>query len=136
MIKAVRESTEPGHLKKEAIRYLTGVKGTLVQKKKREAEREAEKAKAAAENRGMTNDSNGAAVAATNGGGHVPKHANGAADAPQPAQSTLAASHNGNSAHAAPLPPTSRATPAQTSHAGRGSDPRYMQQWALGGLGR
>lgn len=41
MIQAVKLSTEPGHLKQETMRYLTGLKGTLVQKKKKEAERKA-----------------------------------------------------------------------------------------------
>ena len=39
MLRAVRDSPEAGHLKKEALKYLTGLKGTLVQKKKRDAEK-------------------------------------------------------------------------------------------------
>jgi chromodomain-helicase-DNA-binding protein 4 len=41
MILAVKSSSEPGHLKQETMKYLKGVKGTLVQKKKKEAERKA-----------------------------------------------------------------------------------------------
>lgn len=41
MIQAVKLSTEPGHLKQEAIKYLKGLKGALVQKKKKEAEKKA-----------------------------------------------------------------------------------------------
>lgn len=39
MLVALSESTEAGHLVKEAKKYLRGVKGTLVQKKKQEAEK-------------------------------------------------------------------------------------------------
>lgn len=39
MILAVKESPEAGHLKKETLKYLTGLKGSLVQNKKREAEK-------------------------------------------------------------------------------------------------
>ncbi|KAG9658545.1 hypothetical protein KCU64_g4448, partial [Aureobasidium melanogenum] len=53
MIRAVKLSSEPGHLKSETLKYLTGLKGTLVQKKKKEAEK-----KAAAAN-GSTNPSAG-----------------------------------------------------------------------------
>jgi len=52
MIAAVRESPEAGHLKKEALKYLTGLKGTLVQKKKRAAEAAQAIAAAAAANTG------------------------------------------------------------------------------------
>lgn len=41
MIQAVKSSSEAGHLKAETMKYLTGLKGTLVQKKKKEAERKA-----------------------------------------------------------------------------------------------
>ncbi|KAG9961655.1 SNF2 family DNA-dependent chromodomain-containing ATPase, partial [Aureobasidium melanogenum] len=41
MIRAVKLSSEPGHLKSETLKYLTGLKGTLVQKKKKEAEKKA-----------------------------------------------------------------------------------------------
>jgi len=41
MIRAVKLSSEPGHLKAETLKYLTGLKGTLVQKKKKEAEKKA-----------------------------------------------------------------------------------------------
>jgi chromodomain-helicase-DNA-binding protein 4 len=41
MIHAVKLSSEPGHLKAETLKYLTGLKGTLVQKKKKEAEKKA-----------------------------------------------------------------------------------------------
>lgn len=37
MLVALKQSPEAGHLVKEASRYLKGVKGTLVQKKKRDA---------------------------------------------------------------------------------------------------
>lgn len=47
MIQAVKSSTEAGHLKAEALKYLTGLKGTLVQKKKKKAE-EKQQAKAGA----------------------------------------------------------------------------------------
>ena len=39
MLAALKESPEAGHLVKEARKYLTGVKGTLVQKKKVELEK-------------------------------------------------------------------------------------------------
>lgn len=39
MLAAIKKSPEAGHLKSAALKYLTGVKGTLVQKKKRDLER-------------------------------------------------------------------------------------------------
>jgi len=39
MLAALKESPESGHLVKEARKYLTGVKGTLVQKKKIDMEK-------------------------------------------------------------------------------------------------
>lgn len=39
MLASLKDSPEAGHLKKEALRYLTGLKGTLVQKKKHKIER-------------------------------------------------------------------------------------------------
>ena len=43
MLEALRTSTEPEHLVKEASRYLKGLKGNLVQLKKRKAEAQFER---------------------------------------------------------------------------------------------
>ncbi|CAD0024507.1 unnamed protein product [Aureobasidium pullulans] len=40
MIQAVKSSSEAGHLKAETMKYLTGLKGTLVQKKKKRGREE------------------------------------------------------------------------------------------------
>lgn len=63
MIAAIKESPEAGHLKSAALKYLTGVKGTLVQKKKRDLEKARE---------GMT----GGAFGGASMGGAVDANAN------------------------------------------------------------
>lgn len=102
MIAAAKQSTEAGHLKKEALKYLRGLKGALVQKKKKDAERAQILATAAS------------------GGDHRPR-----------AMSSWEMDPGD--------PPGSIYIPTQggdvSSH-GRGDDPHFMQQWALGGLGR
>lgn len=73
MIAAVKESPEAGHLKAAALKYLTGVKGTLVQKKKRELE------KAAESGNGGVGKANG-----TGNGSGVAENFSGHAGAPPP----------------------------------------------------
>lgn len=48
MLLALKQSPEAGHLVREARKYLTGVKGTIVQKKKLDLEKAKAKAAAAA----------------------------------------------------------------------------------------
>jgi len=60
MLIALKESPEAGHLVKEAKKYLAGVKGTLVQKKKFEMEkRKREDATRSTMSTGSINDSAG-----------------------------------------------------------------------------
>lgn len=107
MLDAVRHSSEAGLMKKEALKYLTGVKGTLVQKKKREAEKAAEKA-AVARSLMFDTDAQQQQVqqAQQRYQGQPAPHANG-----------------GSQQQSAP-------------RASNGTDPVYMQRWALGGLAR